>query len=186
MLKYLKKSKKYVGECSRPSRHMQHTFCLVQWDEKKDTDSLHASGRGAEYKGFLEGTGYSRVHKPGSLSSVLGTHRGRENQLDRVVLCPSVCAAACMRLRSHTRILRLHNSSESTLRFSVLICCHQNGLNAEKELASPLHVSCTKQTSIPRAGLSSQKLCCLPPPQISSAGLLASASQMRKLRLSLH
>lgn len=80
-----------------------HFLFLIQWDEKKDTDSLHASGRRAEYKGFLEGTGYSRVHKPGSLSSVLGTHRGRENQLDRVVLCPSVCAGMHALAFTHMR-----------------------------------------------------------------------------------
>lgn len=63
-----------------------HFLFLIQWEEKTDRATLHASGRRAEYKVFLEGTGYSRVHKPGSLSSVLGTHRGRENLPDRVVL----------------------------------------------------------------------------------------------------
>lgn len=164
-----------------------HFLFLIQWDEKIDRDMLHASGRRAEYKGFLEGTGYSRVHKPGSLSSVLRTHRGRENLLDRVVPCPSACAAARTRLRSHTHMHPTYTAVMNLLlRFSVLICSHQNGLNAKKELASLLHVNYTKQTSIRRAGSSNQTLCCLPPPQISSAGWLASASQMRKLRLSLH
>lgn len=114
-----------------------HFLFLVQWDEKIDTDLLHASGRRAEYKGFLEGTGYSRVHKPGSLSSVLGTYRGRENQLNRVVLCPSVCGAARMRLRSHTRILRLHNSSESTSKVLIV------------DMLSPEWTECRERAGLP-------------------------------------
>ena len=109
MLKYLNKSKKYFGECSRPSRHMIHFLFLVQWDEKIDTDTLHASGRRADYKGFLEGTGYSRVHKPGSLAqSSEPTEEGRTYSTELS------CARQCV--PRHARILHFHSSNESTFK----------------------------------------------------------------------
>lgn len=147
-----------------------HFLFLVQWEEKTDTATLHASGRRAEYKGFLEGTGYSRVHKPGSLAqSSEPTEEGRtySTELSRARQRVPRHARACAHTHTHPTYTAVMNL---LLRFSVLICSHQNGLNAKKELASLLHVNYTKQTSIRRAGSSSQTLCCLPPPQISSAG----------------